>query len=62
MPSDFPDISKDLVDRLNELVPQRFPEIEWTERKIWFEAGKRSLVDFIESKYNDQNLTTLQKD
>ena len=63
MPSDkFPDVSKELVDQLESIVPNRLPDLSWNDRRIWYEAGKRSLVDFLKMKYEDQIKTTIVKD
>tara|TARA_E500000305_G_C3921044_1_gene188108 strand:- start:335 stop:526 length:192 start_codon:yes stop_codon:yes gene_type:complete len=63
MPSDkFPDVSKELVDQLEDIVPNRLPDLSWNDRRIWYEAGKRSLVDFLKMKYEDQIKTTIVKD
>ena len=63
MPSDkFPAIPKELVDKLDEIVPNRHPDLSWNERRIWYEAGKRSLVDFLQMQYEDQIKTTIAKE
>ncbi len=62
MASNLPSISKELVDRLDQLIPNRCPDINMKDREIWYEAGKRSVVDFLKMSYNDQVRTIISKD
>jgi hypothetical protein len=55
----FPIIPKDLIEALNEIVPEQHPSLSDSKRKIWWNAGKRSLVNFLVDKYNLQNQNIL---
>jgi len=61
-PIRIPDLSSDLIDRLEELYPARYPDISWGDRQIWFNAGQRSVVEFLRSQFNEQNETIIIKD
>lgn len=37
-------LSSELLDDLEQLFPERCPELDDPERRIWFYAGKRALV------------------
>lgn len=55
----FPDLSVEVIKRLDELYPKRFPELDWSEREVWFKAGQRSVVDFLNEVFAEQNETIL---
>jgi hypothetical protein len=55
----FPIVPKDLIDSLNEIVPEKHPSISDSDRSVWWNAGKRSLVNFLIDKYNLQNQNIL---
>lgn len=52
---EFPPISKAIVDALDDLVPKRFPGLEDTDREIWYNAGRASVVDLLIHIYEIQN-------
>jgi hypothetical protein len=37
-------VTEELVRRLEELIPDRTPEITWTDRQIWQYRGMRDVV------------------
>lgn len=41
----IPPVDPALLDYLDRTYPARHPDISWSERRVWFEAGKRALVD-----------------
>jgi hypothetical protein len=43
----LPDSSIELINKLNTLIPSRHPNLNESEREIWFNAGRRSVVDFL---------------
>jgi hypothetical protein len=55
----FPLVPKDLLDALNEIVPEQHPSLSDSKRKVWWNAGKRSLVNFLIDKYDLQNQNIL---
>ena len=50
----YPPIEKALIDRLQELFPERCPEESWTDRQIWIYAGQRNVVRMLQSIYLEQ--------
>ena len=55
----LPDLSSSLIKKLDELYPKRYPEITWEDREIWFKAGQRSVVDFLQQVHDEQNETII---
>jgi hypothetical protein len=58
----FPSVSKALIDSLNELVPNRHPRLSDIDKVVWYNAGRRSLVDFLVDKFNAQNQNILNNE
>ena len=55
----FPPVDEALIKRLNEMYPEKCPDIDTTDRNIWFYSGQRSVVKMLESVYNEQNTNTI---
>jgi len=47
-------LSQELIDILNELIPERCPDLNETERNIFFYAGQRYLVTMLNEAWNWQ--------
>lgn len=56
-----PPIPKQLIDWLSERIPDRCASLDQSDREVWFNAGKRNVVNFLVDKYNEQNQNILQK-
>ena len=55
MPNDdFPVIPKDLMERLQELYPERCADPMATDRAIWMGVGERWVVRMLQSKFDEQ--------
>jgi hypothetical protein len=52
---EFPKVSEVLLKALNNSIPERCPELDWTDRMVWFYSGQRSVVRLLEKKYEQQN-------
>ena len=50
-----PIIPKDIINFLDNLFPTRCPDLDMPERKIWFKAGQRSVVEFLMSLKDAEN-------
>lgn len=59
-PDDFPTVPKELLDKLEAMNPDKVPEIEWSDRQIWIEVGKCSVVRFLRHQYEKQNENILK--
>lgn len=51
----FPTIPEPLMKALDAAFPARHPDITWADRKVWFEAGKRAVVDMLLARFKEQN-------
>lgn len=49
-----PHISAEIIEYLNELYPEKSPEITWGDREIWLRSGQRSVVRKLIAQYEDQ--------
>lgn len=50
----FPRVTKQLVEKLSELFPDRCPRLDDPDRNVWYKSGQASVVRFLESVYKDQ--------
>ena len=57
METPFPDISKELVNRLNELYPEKCANPDDTYQTVWLKSGQRSVVNFLIEQYKRQTET-----
>jgi len=46
-------VTQVLIDRLNEMIPEKCPEIDWTDRQIWHYRGMRQVVKMLTSHLED---------
>ena len=42
-----PIISKEVIGYLDEIFPDKCPDIKMTEKEVWFQAGQRSVVNHL---------------
>ena len=42
-----PRISEEVIKYLDELFPDKWPNLEETEKQVWFKAGQRSVVNHL---------------
>jgi hypothetical protein len=50
----FPHVTKVLVDRLDQLFPDKCPRLDDPERRVWFAAGQASVVTFLKTILKEQ--------
>jgi hypothetical protein len=50
----FPHVTKVLVDRLDQLFPDKCPRLDDPERRVWFSAGQASVVTFLKTVLKEQ--------
>jgi hypothetical protein len=43
----FPATVDDLLEELDRRFPERHPRLTDGDREVWFEAGKRDLINFL---------------
>jgi hypothetical protein len=57
----FPNITKKQVEALVELIPKELPSLLDTDREIWYNVGRQSVVDLFLEIYRIQNESILDK-
>lgn len=50
----IPSFTKEQIEYLNALYPERCPEKSWTEREIWIAAGARGVVRHLNRLFDEQ--------
>ena len=55
----LPLITDDLIQALDNLYPQRHPDLSLSDREIWYRAGQRSVVDYLIEQQKRQRETML---
>lgn len=51
----WPEISEEILHRLDEAVPELCPHPEWSDREIWMYVGRRAVVRMLHTIYDEQN-------
>ena len=59
MEKGLPTITDELIEGLSLAFPQRHPDLSMSERQIWYEAGKRFVVDYLIEQQKRQRETML---
>lgn len=57
----LPPIPKALTIALEEICPEKCPELTMAEKEIWFYAGQRQIVRLIKKAYEEQNENILAR-
>ena len=55
----LPLITDELIEGLDNLYPQRHPDLSLSDREIWYRAGQRSVVDYLIEQQKRQRETML---
>jgi len=50
----LPALSKDLIDKLDKLYPDKCPLLTDEERMVWFKVGQRSVINYLQQIYDEQ--------
>ena len=50
----IPPIDRNLLEKLNELFPEKSADLSWEEKEIWYKSGQRSVIHFLQQTYKDQ--------
>ena len=59
MDKGLPTITDELIEGLSLAFPQRHPDLSMSDRQIWYETGKRFVVDYLIEQQNRQRETML---
>ena len=54
-------ISKELIDYLEKQFPNKSPDLNDNERKIWFKAGQSSVVSHLKKILDDKENNSLKE-
>ena len=57
---DFPFISRDLIEELDRIFPERSADLKWTDREVWFYSGQRNVVRILRSHHEAQLERTME--
>ena len=57
----LPVITDDLIQGLDNLYPQRHPDLSLSDREIWYKAGQRFVVDYLIEQQRRQQDTMLDQ-
>jgi len=57
----LPVITKELLDGLDALFPERTPEINMEPKEMYFRIGQRSVVRFLHAEAKKQSENLLEK-
>ena len=50
----LPALSKDLIDKLDKLYPDKCPLLTDDDRMVWFKSGQRSVINYLQQIYDEQ--------
>lgn len=56
-----PHIPPELVAWLDTHIPARPPSMEWSDRMIWHEVGRRAVVEFLQTHMRFQQDNILKE-
>ena len=59
MEKGLPPITDEPIEGLSRAFPQRHPDLSMSDRQIWYEAGKRFVVDYLIEQQKRQRETML---
>ena len=59
MEKGLPPITDELIEGLSLAFPQRHPDLSMSDKQIWYEAGKRFVVDYLIEQQKRQKETML---
>jgi hypothetical protein len=55
-----PQIDKTLLDYLEKLYPDKYPNLDTPDKEVWFKAGQVSVLRFLKNKFEEQNENILK--
>ena len=55
----LPPITDDLIQGLDEVFPNRHPDLSLSDREVWYRAGQRFVVDWLVEQQKRQRETML---
>jgi hypothetical protein len=58
--SKFPPIDKAMILALEKLFPNVSAQLNWSDKEVWFKSGQVSVVEFLKTKFDEQNETIIE--
>ena len=58
----IPMLHRQQVEALDALFPEQTPELDWSDRMIWYRAGQRHLIRFLWKQIEEQEENVLDND
>ena len=55
----LPVITDELIEALDQVFPNRHPDLSLTDREVWYRAGERSVVNYLIEQQKRQKETML---
>ena len=55
----LPVITDELIQALDQVFPNRCPDLSLTDREVWYRAGERSVVNYLIEQQKRQKETML---
>ena len=56
----FPTISEAMIVELNNRWPEMCADLSWETKQVWFAAGQRSVIRFLNAIFNEQQQNALK--
>ena len=50
----LPTLSKDLIEKLDKLYPDKCPLLTDDDRMVWLKVGQRSVINYLQQIYDEQ--------
>lgn len=50
----IPPVPERLLQKLEEMFPPISPTLDWTEKRIWYEAGRRAVVELLRREFDSE--------
>ncbi len=57
----LPVITDELIEGLDQVFPNRHPDLSLSDREVWYRAGQRYVVDFLIEQQARQKETMLNE-
>ena len=55
----LPVITDELIEALDQVFPNRHPDLSLSDREVWYRAGERSVVNYLIEQQKRQKETML---
>ena len=56
----IPKLDNVLIEYLEQLYPDKYPNIDTPDKEVWYKAGQVSVIRFLKKKLEEQNENILR--